>query len=840
MTNKNISYWTWTTAQAYDYFKTNFDGLSSQEVKARQNNLSQPPSQWEKRKRLIGQFFKQFTNPIYLLMLSATLIALFSGEVIDSLIIFLIVLASTVLSFWQETGAELALTRLKNHLKMQALVKRDQQWSEQPISQLVLGDIVKIATGSIIPADGLIIESSQLSVNQAALTGESWPETKDTKSSALETAIGERSNCVYQSTVVTSGSGLMLVTALGKETFLGQLQTHLDKEPPLTDFERGIRDFGVLMSRIMLSLTSFILVVNLLFERPFLTSLLFSVALAVGLTPQLLPAIVNITLSRGSLKMAKHGVLVRHLTSLENLGSLTVLCTDKTGTLTAGVIKLDRGVNALGLPDELVLKEAYLNASLQSSYANPLDQAIMQAGSKPKDVPLKMGELAFDFSRQRQSVIVQTNQQQRLICKGAVSKVLPLCVTYQNELDQLPLDQKTYQAIEKLFNNYSAAGFRVLALANRFLTEPIKHELELESKLNLLGFLLFYDPPKAGVKATIKHLENLGIELKIITGDNLAVSQSVAQSLKLPLKSVITGQAWAKLTPEQQQVAVLNTTIFAEVDPLQKEQIILSLKKQQKVVGYLGDGINDAVALHAADVGISVKSAVSVAKEAADLVLLEKSLAVLSRGIEIGRTAFINTQKYLMLTLSANFGNIISLAGAALFLPFLPLLPKQLLLINFLTDLPVMLLTQDEVLKQQLAKPVHFDLSALKRVMFSFGLISTLSDYLTFFILLVGLQVSPVVFQTSWFVLSVLTELVQLLIMRSTTSILKQRLQPILLAVLLGVAGVTIYLPFSPLAVFLDLVPLSTVIGLTLILILIGFSFTMSVLKYFYDRPKPI
>ena len=792
-------------------YKTSVDGLSQAESQTRRQEFGENTIRTRENIGPMLLFLEQFKNPIIIILIGATAISAATGDLLDSLIILAIVLVSSVLSFIQEYSASNAIEELRSKVQIKSVVLRDGKEVEIPATGIVPGDVVKLSTGSLIPADGLILESDDFYVNQSILTGEAFPVEKKTEAVLPDASLAQRSNCVYMGTNVSGGSAKVLITTTGISTQFGQIAKNLTLRPPETEFERGVRHFGYLLTQIMLILTLIVFAINVFYQKPAIDSLLFSVALAVGITPQLLPAIINIVLAKGSRAMAKEGVIVRRLNAIENFGSMDVLCTDKTGTLTEGVVKLDNAVNVNGEASDEVFRLAYLNAKLQTGLINPLNQAIL--GFKEIDLVnvTKLGENSYDFTRKRIGLIAQQDQEAILIVSGALSGILE--ISNQIEIDQKvsPMDDAQLKKINDRFSAWSNQGFRVLGVAEKTLPLKMQDEYSVadEQGMTFKGFLLFFDPPKEDVIQTIAELQRLGIELRIITGDNKLVAMHIANAVGLKVDHALTGAELFKLSDESLWNVIESTNLFAEVDPNQKERIILALKKKNHVVGYMGDGINDAPALHAADVGISVNTAVDVAKESADFVLMEKNLTVLKRGVELGRTTFANTLKYIYITTSANFGNMFSMAGASLFMPFLPLLPKQILLTNFISDFPAMTIASDWVDPEMLDKPSRWDIKSIQNFMIVFGLISSVFDYLAFAVLLIGFKADETLFQSSWFILSIITELMVLLVMRTQKPFFKSKPAPLLLYSTIGAGVITLILPYLPLKGILNIEPIS-------------------------------
>ncbi len=803
-------YWSEPPSRLLATLNTTSGGLSS--VEARQRLEAYGPNTLEAKKKAtaLRLFLNQFRSPIVLILLFATGASAVLADWADALIILTIVLGSALLSFVQEYSANSAAERLRAEVTIKATVLRDGQVQQVPAEEIVPGDVVQLSAGNLVPADGVLLEARDLYVNQAVLTGETFPVEKRPDTVPASAGLAERTNCVWMGTNVRSGTARVLIVHTGAATALGQIANKLTLRPPETEFERGVRHLGYLLTEVMFVLVLVVFAANVFFKRPVLDSLLFSIALAVGLTPQLLPAIINVNLSKGSQAMAKAGVIVRRLSSIENFGSMDVLCTDKTGTLTEGVVRLDGALDASGQPSDAVFRWAYLNASFQTGLANPLDEAILAHGRPDIAGVVKVDEVPYDFVRKRLSVVVaQPSGPPCIIVKGALDNVLAACSWVQEGDELTPLDDARRAEIERRLADWSERGYRVLGLAvGEGLSEPHPYTRDDERELTFVGYLLFFDPPKPGVAETIADLEALGIKLKIITGDNQLVALHTAHAVGLEVTGVLTSSQLDNLPDEALWQAVETTNLFTEVDPNQKERIILAVKKRGHIVGYMGDGINDAPALHTADVGISVDTAVDVAKEAADFVLLKhdpsaasgQSLAVLHQGIIQGRMTFANTLKYVFMATSANFGNMFSMAGASLLLPFLPMLPKQILLINFLTDLPEMTIATDNVDDAWVQRPHSWDIGFIRRFMLVFGPLSSAFDYLTFGFLFWTLHPGQELFHTGWFVESVLSAALVVFALRTKSSLARSRPGRGLLVATGSVVLAVLILPYTPLA----------------------------------------
>jgi Mg2+-importing ATPase len=805
------AYWSRTVHDLSAELATGLEGLTQKAANSRLQRLGANVLDATQGATFFGLLLSQFKNPLVLILMAASVISMIAAEWVDAGVVLAIVLGSTLLGFTQEYVASNAIKKLRAKVKIHSNVLRDGRVKTLPTDGVVPGDVVVLSAGSLIPADGVVLESKDFFINQAVLTGETFPVEKKPGVVVASASLSERTNCVFMGTSVSSGTARVLVVQTGKATVFGQIAVKLALRPTMTDFERGVQRFGYLLTRVMLVMVVIVLAINVFLHKPPIDSLLFALALAVGLTPELLPAIVSITLSHGANRMAKLGVIVRRLNAIENLGAMDVLCTDKTGTLTAGVVALDGALDSLGKPSSQVLRLSGINAQFQSGLSNALDDAIgvaVRAAQVNMSAVIKLDEIPYDFVRKCLSVVViDAPGQCTLITKGAFEKVLSLCTTHGE--DRGSLDAASRASLVALFDAWSAQGYRVLGVASKPIDQrTVPYARSDESGLHFEGFLLFMDPPKTDVRQTLKDLAQRGVQLKVITGDNRQVARHLAQVIDLPGGPVMTGQQLNDMADEALLHAVRQTVVFAEVDPNQKERIILALQKIGHVVGYMGDGINDALALHAADVGISVDTAVDVAKDAADFVLLRKDLGILSQGIDEGRVTFANTLKYILTTISANFGNMVSMAVASIFLPFLPLLASQILLNNFLSDIPAAAIAGDRVDPEWVAKPRHWDTQFIRNYMVIFGLLSSAFDFLTFGALLWLFEAAPKEFQTGWFLESLMTELVIALVVRTRRPFYQSRPGGLLLSSTLVVLMVALALPYLPFSAVFGFVPL--------------------------------
>ena len=831
------AFWSIPHAQLFQQLDTTSHGLTSNEARRRRtlygSNLQKPKREWQ----LLFLLLAQFKSPITLILVFAAGLSFFLGGPADALIILTIIFVSAVLGFWQERGAVKAVEKLLAIVQIKTEVLRDGTPMEIPVEEIVPGDVVVLSAGGSIPGDCLILESRDLFVDEATLTGETYPVEKSVGVVAADTPLGRRVNSLFMGTHVVSGSATAVVVGIGAATEFGQISHRLKFRPPETEFERGVRRFGYILLEVTLLLVIAIFAINVYLARPVLDSFLFSLALAVGLTPQLLPAIISINLAHGAKCMARQRVIVKRLASIENFGSMNVLCSDKTGTLTEGIVRLHAALDVEGTASDRVLFYAYLNAHFETGFMNPLDEAIR--AHRPLDVSAyqKLDEEPYDFVRKRLSILVSKGDTHLMVTKGALQSVLDVCTSAEtslgNNVEIAPMQEKIHERLKE----FSRQGFRTLGIAYRDVGTTMRISKDHESGMTFVGFLVFSDPPKQGMVETIHHLKSLGVSLKLITGDNHLVAAYISQRVGFVSPRLLTGPDLRNISDEALLQRVNEVDVFAEVEPNQKDRIILALRKSGNVVGYMGDGINDASALHAADVGISVDSAVDVAKEAADIVLMEKDLGVLVQGVREGRTTFANTLKYVFMATSANFGNMFSMAGASLFLPFLPLLPKQILLTNLMTDIPEMTIATDSVDSELIHEPRRWNITFIRKFMLTFGFISSVFDYLTFGALLFILHATTEQFRTGWFLESVISASVIVLVIRSRRPFFKSKPGKYLLLATLLIAGVTAAFPFSPLGGVFGLVPLQmtflVALGVIVLLYVVAAELAK---KAFYER----
>ena len=787
---------------------------------------------------------RQFESPLVLVLIFGSTLSFLLQQWTDAMIILVIVVTSALLGFYQEYKASAALAELRQRLALTAKILRDGKVVSLPASGLVPGDIIQLSAGNLVPADGIVLTATDFLVTEASLTGESMPVEKQPGVVAATASIGQRTNSVFSGTSVRSGLATVLVVATGAKTALGDVAKSIGTAEPETEFARGVRQFGYLLIKVMIIMVLFVLTISQLMGRPLIESLLFAVALAVGMTPELLPAIVTVTLAAGARTMAKEGVIVRRLEALENLGSMNVLCTDKTGTLTEGTVTLSAALDLDSKESASVRQYAYLNAAFESGIENPIDQAIVAAGQKAGLATAgytKIDEMPYDFIRKRLTIVVKAKEDAKthlIITKGSFKAIMAVCSKAKIAGKDKPLDEATKTRLQALLDKNGDEGFRVLAVATRNVAAQADYGIKDERDMTLVGFLLLADPPKAASQKAVANLLALGIRLKIITGDNRQVTIHVAKAIGLNATHVLTGPEITHMKNEALAVRADKTDLFVEIDPQQKERIILALQKRGHAVGYMGDGINDAPALHAADVGISVDGAVDVARQSADIVLLRPDLDVLRLGVESGRRTFANTLKYISITTSANFGNMISMALVTPFLPFLPLFAKQILLNNFLSDIPSIAISSDNVDAEMAQRPERWNVAEVKRFMIVFGLVSSVFDLVTFALLLKFYSAGQAEFQTAWFVVSLLTEIVVVFSLRTRMLAYRSRPSTPLMAATLAIFAAAVAIPYmGPLTRLFGFIPLPLPVMGALLLIVMVYILANEVAKrWFYRR----
>jgi len=785
--------------------------------------------------RNVKLFISQFTNPLVLLLVVAVILSALLGEKTDTYIILFILSATGLLGFWQEWNAGKAVEQLQKMIQLKSDVVRESKQFEIDADDIVPGDIIVLKAGDIIPADCRLIETNELHVNESSITGESYPQEKIPGTVLDEKQMTEKINCLWQGTNVVSGTATALVVYTGTNTVLGQMAHSLLKAEE-TAFEKGIKHFGYFLMQITIVLSILILGVNIYFKKPLFESVLFALAIAVGMAPELLPAIMTFAMSAGARRMLKKKVIVKKLSSIFNFGEVNVLCTDKTGTITEGVIIVKEIIDIKGQPNLLASQFAYLNAKFQNGFANPIDDALKQLSESDTGYK-KLNEIPYDFIRKRLSVAVSNdNGKKYLITKGAVSNVLDICDWFYNSDNNVQsLDSSNKEKIAQLYTDKCNSGLRAIGIAYKEISSDRVSRND-EQQMIFLGFILLEDPLKEGVIDALNQLKKLEVSVKIITGDNRFVAAYAATKIGITNPAILTGTEINNMSSEALINKAAKTDIFAEAEPNQKERIIKALQSSGLAVAYMGDGINDVAAIHAADTGISVNDAVDVAKQAADFVLLEKDLSVLAEGIYEGRKTFVNSLKYIFINTGSTFGSMLSMAGASMLLPFLPMLPKQILLINFLTDFPYMFVANDNVDEERLLKPAKWNLHRIRSFMIVFGIHSSIFDFITFFVLYKYFNLKDAPFQTGWFIESVLVQLFILFIVRTQKSFLKSKPGKGLLITSLFAFIITTWLPVSSFAAQLGLTMVNFKQAVAIALIVLAYIVTADLLKTIFFR----
>lgn len=824
-------------------------GLSEEQARQRFQTFGENVPEKSRKTHWSTDLLSRFKNPLVLILLSAGLVSAFTGEMAGSIIIFAIVTISITLDFLQQYRADQAVEKLSASVSVTNTVVRDGKKRAIPSKEIVPGDLVLLSAGDLIPADGLLLDSKDFFVNQSMLTGESYPVEKTaTKDAAevlekiagnsLEESDLNAAHFVFAGSSVVSGIAKLRIVHTGKFTVLGGISGNLAKRRPETSFEIGIRKFGMLIMRFTLVLVVFAFAVNVAFHRPLLQSLLFGVALAVGLTPELLPMVITVTLTGGALKMSKAQVIVKRLSAVQDLGSMEILCTDKTGTLTEGKIVLEKHVDSQGNDSQRVLELAYVNSFFETGVRSPLDDAILAHEEMDISDWQKLDEVPFDFERRRVSVLAQHKNKRILAVKGAPDSILNLCTEFEWS-NGLPaaLTAECKRQIDCLFEKLASEGFHILAIAYRIVDEKHDHaRLDDETELVFAGFAAFLDPPKQSAAAAIKELQADNVEVKVLSGDHELVAKHVCEKLGFEVKGVLTGNELNELDDRGLQARALSTNLFCRVNPAQKTRIIRALKERGNIVGFLGDGINDAPSLHCSDVGISVDTAVDVAKQAADMVLLKQDLEVLHAGIREGRKAFGNVQKYILMATSSNFGNMFSMALATIFLPFLPMLPVQILLNNLLYDLSELALPTDNVDEETLSKPTHGDISFIRHFMLTIGPISSVFDFITFYLLIAVLKANEALFHTGWFVESLATQILVIFVIRTKRSCFASHPGKFLTVLSLAVVASACLLTLQPWGESLGFKPLPLVFYAILAGIAITYLVVVEIAKQLFYR----
>jgi Mg2+-importing ATPase len=816
--------------------KTSLIGLNKNEVLNKLKLFG--PNSFETSKKIhpLLQYLKAFLSPLPIMLICLAAISLVTGESNGALIIMIMIFLSTTLAFFQEYRSNKAAAELKVMVGVSVLVKRDGSQTEIPLHEIVPGDIVILSAGDLIPADLRLINSKDLFINQSSLTGEAMPVEKNDHAEIHDTKSPfDLANICFMGSYVVSGIATGVVLHSGKNTYFGKLVKEVSFQNKVSSFDKGIEKFIWLMLRVMLVMVPLVFLINGIVKGNWMEALLFATAVAVGLTPEMLPLLVTINLAKGAMIMSKKKVIVKRLASIQNLGAMNILCTDKTGTLTQDQIILEKHIDVLGNEDQRILEFAYLNSHYQTGLKNLLDAAILKHVDLHEKLHdensyQKIDEIPFDFLRRRMSVVLKKNNEDTvLICKGAIEEVMSCCSHVQVGEDKFPFDDPKMQEIRPLIDNLNSDGYRVIAIAIKFIHEhDSSYSMIEEENLILLGYIAFLDPPKESAKPAIAKLQKIGIEVKVLTGDNELVTKKICSEVGLPYANVLIGTQLNEMSDDELADKAKSYSIFAKLTPQQKSRIILALQSKGNVVGFIGDGINDGPAIKVADVGISVDSAVDIAKDSADIILLEKSLLVLYDGVLEGRRVFGNILKYIKMSASSNFGNMLSMIGASALLPFLPMAPIQILLNNFLYDCSQIAVPTDLVDEDYLLLPRIWDVRNIARFMFFIGPISSLFDYATFALMWFVIKANSIeftsLFQTGWFVESLLSQTLIVHVIRTgKIPFLESRPSNALLITTFSICLIGVTLPFSRLSGRLQMQPLPSVYWIGLLIILLSY-----------------
>ncbi|MGA2915932.1 MAG: magnesium-translocating P-type ATPase [Sedimentisphaerales bacterium] len=832
-----------TAGVIFEKLETSEKGLTEQEAEKRLSEYGLNEPARKKKRTIVFQIASKFINPLVIVLLIIAGFSLFFGEKVSAALVIMMAIMSVFLSFIQEYRAGREAERLSEMVSATATVLRDGKAREVKIREIVPGDIVDLFAGDMIPADLRIISCKDLSINQSSLTGESFPVDKvPTSIQTKSKSASELTNIAFMGSSVVSGTGFGVVVKTGLETQFGALSRKLATMQIETGFDKGIRKFTWLMIRIMIILVIAIFAINALTKGNLIEALLFSLAVAVGLTPEMLPMLVAINLSKGAIAMSKKKVIVKRLNSIQNFGAMDVLCTDKTGTLTLDRIVLENHCDVVRQEDEEVLKLAYISSFYQTGLKNILDKAILEHEELQIKHYKKIDEIPFDFSRKMMSVVVEADGKHRIIVKGAPEEIFKRCTKCELNGEIFDSNELILTDLKEEYDSLSTDGFRVLAVAYKDMPNNKEvYSKDDEQNLILKGYIAFLDPPRPTAKKTIETLRSLGIEVKVLTGDNELVAKKICGDVGIDVKGLVTGEQIEKIGDKELKELVKSVSVFARLSPLQKEQVIHALHDNKHIVGYLGDGINDAPALKASDVGISVDNAVDIAKESADVILLQKSLLVLKDGVMEGRKTFGNILKYIKMGASSNFGNMFSMTGASLFLPFLPMLPIQILLNNFLYDLSQIAIPSDEVDSEYLLKARPWNVDYIRKFILLIGPISSIFDFITFGVLWYIFRAndsnSQALFHTGWFLESLCTQTLVIHIIRTgKIPFIESKPSQFLLFTSIYIVTIGLIIPFTPLGRYFKFVAPPWSYFLVLILIVTAYLFTVQIVKKWFMK----
>ncbi|VVC03813.1 putative copper-exporting P-type ATPase A [Candidatus Bilamarchaeum dharawalense] len=841
-------YWRMKKEQLFSSLIVKDKGLSEKEAKTRQNEYGPNEIEAADKKTAIRIFISQFQNPMIYILIAATILAFFMGDQMEALIILVMLLINAGLGFIQEYRSEKALEELRKFVSMTARVIRNGQTFEINVKDLVPGDIILVSIGDIVPADARLFETHELEANESLLTGESNPVQKNSEViNKDDAATHELTNMVFMGSTITAGSGKAVVIATGKQTYLGKSARALKAPEEGTDFEKNIRRFGAMLVKVILVMTVFVFIANSVLGHGILESILFALAIAVGITPELLPIIITIGLSHGARILVKKHVAVKRLEAIEDLGNIDILCADKTGTLTENIVTLIRYLDVEGKDDEKVLLYSLLcNAAVVHHgkvKGGTIDSAIWSYALSQFDLKKMKGyekkdEIDFDYERKRMSVVVEHKKEWTMITKGAPECTLAVCSKVFLDGEEKPISPY-YFRLKKMADDFNNQGYRVIGVSYKKVKSGKDYHPSDEHNLVFMGYLILMDPPKKDALLALDHFKRMGVELYVLTGDSPIVTSHVCNQVGIKNKSgnVLVGADLAKMTEQELRATVEMNNIYARLAPADKLAIVRALRANGHIVGFMGDGVNDAPSLKAADVGISVNNGTDIAKDAASVVLLRKSLNVVAEGIFEGRKTFSNIIKYIDSTISANFGNMFTLTIASLFLPFIPLLPSQILLNNLLSDVPMLTVSTDNVDKDELKKPRRWDIDRINRFMVFFGLISSVFDIITMLFVYFMLSADAALFRTVWFLESVLSEIFVVFVIRTAKPFYRSRASNLLIATSIISTLVAIGILFSPLAPFFEFAPITpTVIGIVLGIVIVYVMIVEFAKRQFYIR----
>ena len=834
-----------TKEEIFSELKTDVFGFSDKEVKIRLHVYGKNELEYKKKRKWYETLLHILINPLMILFFFIIMVSLFTQDYKTSFVISIMVLISLIIRFIQETKAYSEAEKLMSLVRTTTTVIRNGKKKEVDLVDVYPGDVVYLSAGDLIPADIRIIESKDLYVNQSFLTGESLPVEKNHFiEKNIDAHPSNLKNICLMGTNVESGYAIGVVIHTGKNTYLNSLAKDITGIRPTTAFDKGIADFTYLMIKFMAFMVPTVFLVNGITKGNWFEAFLFGISIAVGLTPEMLPAIVTLNLSKGAIKMAKKKTIVKNLSSIQNFGAMDVLCTDKTGTLTLNKVTVIKYFNVLEKEDYKVIDFAFINSFFQTGFKNLIDTSVVDYQKRIKRDKIyndykKIDEIPFDFKRKRLSIIVENkNKEKILICKGAVEEVLSICAHFEVEEKNKKINDKIIDKIKELNNKYSNEGYRLIAVAYKKLDSIINNASNLEKDLVFLGLVSLLDPPKQSAHEAIEKLKNLGIEVKILTGDNELVTQRIAQEVKIDNKGVILGSQIEQMDQKTLEDVVEKNTIFVKLLPHHKKRIVEALRKKH-IVGFLGDGINDAPSLRVSDVGISVDGGVDVAKESADIILLENNLKILADGVIEGRKIFANIIKYLRMGASSNFGNMFSVLGASVFLPFLPMQPIQILANSLLYDTSQLAIPFDNVDKEYLQKPRKWNIDDIRRFIIYIGPVSSIFDYVTYFVMLFVFNSwqNPSLFQTGWFVESLLTQTLIIHVIRSKgIPFIQNWAHPLLILTTILISSIGIFLVNSPLAFLFGFTTLPLLYWPVLVFILISYILLTQLVKIYYIK----